>query len=513
MARYVRCIEGHVFNAEDSTVCPKCGASISATESPKDPKDTSRTDRDASTKLKSKKTTLGVWPLAARQPRAAMALIALIGLIAYTQWANVSDWLYWEFAAEDQPPTTMKPSASSVADTPQAQPAEASPPSPASSAPNPAQENASPREPLASNEDVAQASLSESDRAAINREYGALIKFLQAERQINYASDASLPWSAPTKLAMFGDDKSTIAIDADVKAAADEGRWSADAVAMAVLLGGYESVQEDDVSAAMTQFETAVRLDCPMALLYLGLLHRMCELKHPLCDNGDGYRWLRLSAERGNANAAYKTAIFFSADSTQEERADAARFFRIALEHGDPEALDLARRAQSGDRAAMDELAEYALKPGEVPLSSAALFNARSKSNPAQVAVQLLQRASAGDNMAMLALAAMASGKEVLSLSPASQAELVRESARRGNLVAIFRLGEFLVAAEPGVQNFSEAALWFAAAIAFSERGSSARKEAMERYAEAVSKLSEGQRRTLTTLVKRIAPQALAGGL
>ncbi len=512
MARYVRCIEGHVFNAETSAACPKCGASISqpASDPPKDAKVEPRIERNA---LKSGNATLGVWQLAARRPRAAAALFAVVGLIAYREWPNVSDWMYWEFTAEDQPQTGVKPAASNMADASRAPPGEMIPMAPIHAAPTPAQGDSAPPDALASNEDVAQASLSAGDRAAINREYAALIKFLQAERQISYAADASLPWSAPTKLDTFGTDASKVVIDADVKAAAEEGRWSEDAVAMAVLLGGYQSVQEGDMSAAVKQFETAVRLGYPMALLYVGMLHRTCELKDPVCDNGDGYRWLRISAERGNANAAYKTAIFFSADSTQEERADAERFFRIAMEHGDPEALDLARRARGGDRTAIDELAEFSVKPGEAPLSSGTLFNERSKSNPVQVAVTLLQRASAGDNVAMMALAAMARGNEALSLSPAAQADLVRESARRGNLLASFRLGEYLVAARPGVQNFSEAALWFAAVTTFSQNGSDGQKEAAKRYAEAVSKLPEEQRATLTTLVKRIAPQALAGGL
>lgn len=489
MARYVRCIEGHVFNAQASAACPKCGASISqpASDPLKEPKDEPRIERKVS---RSGRTTSRVWQLIARRPRAAAALLALVGYIAYTQWPNASDWLYWEFAAEDPPQTPADP-----------QPPEAAVASHRTS-----------EEPARSG-DVAQASLSDENRAAINREYAALAKFLQAERQVNYAADASLPWSPETKLAMLRDDAAKVDVDADVKAAAEQGRWSEDAIAMAELLGGYASLQQGDVAAAVTQFETAVRLGLPMALLYVGMLHRTCELKDPVCDNDAGYRWLRISAERGNANAAFKTAIFFSADSTEEERADAVRFFRIALEHGDPEAMDLARRAGDGDRAAKDELAEYSIKPDEVPLSTGTLFNQRSSSDPAQVAVKLLQRAQAGDNVAMMALAAMAHGNEILSLPQASQAELVREAARRGNLHAIFRLGDDLVAAAPGVQNFSEAALWFAAATTFSEKGSDNQKEAAKRYAGAVGKLPEEQRATLATLIKRIAPQVSAGGL
>lgn len=489
MARYVRCIEGHVFNAQASAACPKCGASISqpASDPPKDPKEGPRIERKAPG---SGRTTPGVWQLVARRPRAAAALLALVGYIAYTQWPDVSDWLYWEFVAEDpaQTPADTQPSKAAVA------------PHLASQEPP-------------SEEDIAQASLSDEHRAAINREYAALAKFLQAERQINYAADASLPWSPETKLAMLRDDAAKVDVDADVKSAAEQGRWSEDAIAMAELLGGYASLQQGGVAAAVTQFETAVRLGLPMALLYVGMLHRTCELKDPVCDNDAGYRWLRLSAERGNANAAFKTAIFFSADSTEEERADAVRFFRIALEHGDPEAMDLARRAGDGDRAAKDELAEYSIKPDEVPLSTGTLFNQRTRSDPAQVAVKLLQRAQAGDNVAMMALAAMAHGNEILSLPQASQAELVRESARRGNLHAIFRLGDDLVAAAPGAQNFSEAALWFAAATTFSEKGSDNQKEAAKRYAGAVGKLPEEQRATLATLIKRIAPQVSAGRL
>ncbi|MCK9912522.1 hypothetical protein MXD81_25435, partial [Microbacteriaceae bacterium K1510] len=59
----------------------------------------------------------------------------------------------------------------------------------------------------------------------------------------------------------------------------------------------------------------------------------------------------------------------------------------------------------------------------------------------------------------------------------------------------------------------SEAALWFAAAAAFSEKGSDSQKEAAKRYVEAVGKLPEEQRTMLTALIKRIAPQIPAGGL
>ncbi len=105
----------------------------------------------------------------------------------------------------------------------------------------------------------------------------------------------------------------------------------------------------------------------------------------------------------------------------------------------------------------------------------------------------------------------MARDNEVLSVSLPAQAQILRAAARRTNHLASLNLAEYLLAAEPGEQNISEAAFWFAAAAAMCDFGSSDLKHAATRYAEAVSKLPADQAETITALIERIVPEARTG--
>lgn len=500
MARYVRCIEGHVFDAEASDICPKCGASISASARTKGPQDEAVGGGNGGT------GEPVVTPGAVRfaLPMSAASLMGMIGivvLLGYMVWPSGAPNVDPESSAEAKPQTDAGPT-----------PEPASPPS-ASGQPTQKQADLAPPQPSPSEQpaaetDVAQKSLKSTERETINQDYARLLEFFQSDRKIDTSSFPTLPWSPASREWIATNVPAEI--DPDVKAAAEEGHWSEDAIEVAMVIGGYKSAQTNDIPHAVRQLEAAIRLGNPVAAHYLGTMH--VTYRHPLLSAEDAVQWFKLSADRGVANAAYRVAESYrDAGNGSEQQEMAARYFRWAVEHSDPDAAELAVDARRGNRKAARQVAKFSVDPKEALVPSTAVYNMRGSFDLTQAADILFLRACVGDATALVGLFFMARDNEVLSMSLPAQAQILRAAARRTNRLASLNLAEYLLTAEPDDQNISEAAFWFATAAAMSDFGSSNLKQAAARFAEAVSKLPADQANTITALVKRISPETLTG--
>ncbi|MCK9911860.1 hypothetical protein MXD81_22080, partial [Microbacteriaceae bacterium K1510] len=87
-------------------------------------------------------------------------------------------------------------------------------------------------------------------------------------------------------------------------------------------------------------------------------------------------------------------------------------------------------------------------------------YNMRGSFDLTGTADILFDRARTGDATALVGLFFMARDNEVLSMSLPAQAQILRAAARRTNYLASLNLAEYLLAAEPGERNISEAAFW-----------------------------------------------------
>ncbi len=500
MARYVRCIEGHVFNAEAAAACPKCGASIlpATGTAASGSKDETTGGGGTSDHIVTRGAT---------RPALPMSVTSLIGVIGI---GALLGYMVWPSDAPDSgpPSSTEDKQQTDAGPVPDSGP----PPSP-SAQPIPKQADLVPARPSPSQEpaaetDVAQKSLNSAERKTINRDYAGLLEFFQSDRKIDTSSFSDLPWSPATRV--WIEKNAPAEIDPDVKAAAEEGHWSDDAIEVAMVIGGYKSAQTNDIPHAVRQLEAAIRLGNPVAPHYLATMH--VTYQHPLLSADNATQWSKLSADRGVANAAYRVAQFYrDAGNAAEQQEMAARYFRRAVEHSDPDAAETAVDARRGNRKAVRQLAKFSVSPKEALVPSTAVYNMRSSFDLASAANILFERAQEGDATALVGLFFMARDNEVLSMSSPAQAQILRAAARRTNRLASLNLAEYLLTAEPDDQNISEAAFWFATAAAMSDFGSSNLKQAAARFAEAVSKLPADQANTITALIKRIAPETLTG--
>ncbi len=502
MARYVRCIEGHVFDAEASDICPKCGASISPAASARTKSPPDETVVGGNSRTGDHVVTPGAVRFALPiSPASLMGAIAIVVLLGYMVWPSGAPDVAPESSAEAKPqteggPTPAPASSPSTSGQPTQKQADLAPPQP------------SPSEPPAAETDVAQKSLTSTERETINQGYAGLLEFFQSDKKIDTSSFQTLPWSPATMEWIATNVPAEI--DPDVKAAADKGHWSEDAIEVAMVIGGYKSAQTNDIPHAVRQLEAAIRLGNPVAAHYLGTMH--VTYQHPLLRADDGVQWFKLSADRGVANAAYRVAQFYrDAGNGAEQQEMAARYFRLAVEHSDPDAAETAVDARRGNRKAVRQLARFSVDPKEALVPSTAVYNMRGSFDLTRTADILFDRARTGDATALVGLFFMARDNEVFSMSLPAQAQILRAAARRTNRLASLNLAEYLLTAEPGTQNISEAAFWFATAAAMSDFGSSNLKQAAARYAEAVSKLPADQATTINALVKRIAPETLTG--
>lgn len=495
MARYVRCIEGHVFNAEASATCPKCGASfLPATVAP------GGSIGDA-TGTSDSAVTQGL-PIQGL-PMSVAGLIGMIGigaLLAYIAWPSgppdIGSSGIKEERQADAAPASNSGSSPSASRQPPEEPADLLPAEPPS------------RDQRATETDVAQKSLTPAERDKLNQGYAALLDFLRSDKKVDTSTFSTLPWS-PATMEWIAKGVAP-EIDPDVKAAAEHGRWSQDAIEVAMVIGGYKSAQTNDIPHAVRQLEAAIRLGSPVAPHYLGITD--ITYQHPLLRAEDAVQWFKLSADRGVANSAYRVAQFYrDAGKGAEQQEMAARYFRLAVEHSDPDAIEMAVNARRGNRKAIKKLAQFSVGPKEALAPSTAVYNMRSSFDLTGTADILFDRARTGDATALVGLFFMARDNEVLSISLPAQAQILRAAARRTNHLASLNLAEYLLAAEPAEKNISEAAFWFAAAAAMSDSGSSDLKHAATRYAEAVSKLPADQAETITTLIERIVPEARTG--
>lgn len=495
MARYVRCIEGHVFNAEAQATCPKCGASfLPATVAP------GGSGKDATGSADSV-VTPGV-PFQGL-PMSVASLIGMIGigaLLAYIVWPSgppdIGSPGVEEEHQADAAPAAESGSPPSASRQPHAEPANLVPTEPP------------PREQQATETDVAQKSLIPAERKALNQGYAALLDFFQRDKKVDTSTFSALPWS-PATMEWIAKGVAP-EVDPDVQAAAEQGRWSEEAIEVAMVIGGYKSSQTNDIPHAVRQLEAAIRLGSPVAPHYLGVMH--VSYQHPLLSAENAVQWFKLSADRGLANSAYRVAQFYrDAGQGADQREMAARYFRLAVEHSDPAASEMVVDARRGSRKAIRQLAKFSVGPKEALAPSTAVYNMRGSFDLAGTADILFDRARTGDATALVGLFFMARDNEVLSLSLPAQARILRAAARRTNYLASLNLAEYLLAAEPGEQNISEAAFWFATAAAMSDFGSSDLKHAAARYAEAMSRLPADQAKTITTLIERIIPEARAG--
>lgn len=495
MARYVRCIEGHVFDAEASATCPKCGASfLPAIITP------GASAKDATG------TGDGVVTPGLAIQRLPMSLATLIGMIgigailASIAWPSgppdVGSQNIEEQHQPDAAPTSDSDSPPSTSRQLPAEPANLTPAEPP------------PREQTATETDVAQKSLTPAERETLNQGYARLLDFFRSDEKVDTSTFSTLPWS-PATMEWIANAVAP-EIYPDVKAAAEHGHWSQDAIEVAMVIGGYKSSQANDIPHAVRQLEAAIRLGSPVAPHYLGTMHETYQ--HPLLRSENAVQWFKLSADRGIANSAYRVAQFYrDAGKGAEQQGMAARYFRLAVEHSDPDAIETAVAARRGNRKAVRQLAQFSVGPKEALAPSTAVYNMRSSFDLTGTADILFDRACTGDATALVGLFFMARDNEVLSMSLPAQAQILRAAARRTNHLASLNLAEYLLAAEPGEQNISEAAFWFATAAAMSDFGSSDLKHAAARYAEAMSKLPADQAKTITALIERIVPEARTG--
>jgi hypothetical protein len=489
MASFVRCPEGHVFDAEHSNRCPSCGAMVGeGTDGAKAVEAGAVGDQQARPRS---------WRLAL-----AAGAIAVTGVVAYLV-------LHGHGEAPSPPPQEERSrpeQQSAAADKPAPANTEAPRPSPTAEAPGPSAPKPSAQE--RQMDGPALPSLSPGERAAINAKYKSLLERLERDREV-----APIPGSA----ARYGTypDGSLVpfippAPGPAVAAAAQAGHWSNDAVATAEDLRGRGEMRQGRLASGGAIMETGLWLGSPLSLGLLGNAHFTggWGLRR---DRERGMALFRLGVDRGNMWSALRlTEIYLRGDGVSKSQADAKRYFLLALEREEREPAELIGAAQKGDSSAVRVLAQLDVSLRDLPVNTSDIYRGRERRGLAATAVELLDRGARSDPNAIYKVVLMAERDEAISLPPKTRFELTREAARRGYFEAMNRLGELLLDGPAEIQNVSEAVFWFFAASQFGYNPVTGRKPD-EQFAAAIKRLPAEHARILTALFDVVARDIQTG--
>lgn len=509
MARFVRCIEGHVFDSEAASVCPVCGASNTATVA------SARAASGAARAPEQDIATVRAAPAAAAPGTLSVAAFAvgaaaigIAGVVAYLAWfspatqtatrtdvAIRSDPSPQSAPAPVPAPPVVQRDAGKQTDTStggaplrgeqqlgsrqtdvQAPPSRTEPSKPPpggtvwSQFSNIQSGQPSQRTPgdASPTPKIALASLPPSDRDAVNGKLARLIEALDRVRRSEPHNNRLLPWSSDIGRRQFSPTP-------QVAASATRGGWSRDAIAFATYLDAWSALNSND-AAAMAKMENAVGLGSLLAARHLGDVYRQ-GYREQAANPVHAARWYQAAATQGDPDAAARLAVMHHDGHGVARDATLARRFLIQAITGNSALVrDTVAGAARGRSQDVRTLAAFGIKRDEIPISSFDLWNERRRLGLVRAALDLLDRAANGDRMAMNRLLAMIADKEAFEEDQRVMAQLALESGKRGHPHSAASYGFILSKGPAALAKPGEAPLWMFAAWAFDPKSSDVRE-------------------------------------
>ena len=217
-------------------------------------------------------------------------------------------------------------------------------------------------------------------------------------------------------------------------------------------------------------------------------------------DREKGMALFRLGVDRGNMWSALRlTEIYLRGVDVQKSPRRRQALLSAGARAGGREPVELISSAQKGEPGAVNVLAQLGVSLRDLPVNSSDIYLGREQRGLAATAVELLDRASRSDPVAMYKIVRMAERDEAVALPPKIRIELTREAARRGHFEAMYHLGELLLDGPPDTQNVSEAAFWFFAAVQFGYVPATGQKPE-EQFAAAIKRLPSDHTKVLEAL-------------
>ncbi len=506
MARFVRCIEGHVFDGEVGSVCPICGARVGADSGGSEAAPAPRGSGSAADDP-ARLARRGFF--SSRRGQVATSIAVMVAAAALMQF-----WTHRPKPSVERPPDAVvaRPTPP-VVNPPIVSPPRVLPPSdpPWNTRPNPPPVVEPPSvsvwssfqqiaKPTPETMNVALPTLPEAQRTAINAGFAMLQQWLRDD-----ATNANFPPGDGDRFGTNPDGSALVPSRALLRAAIDsvarQGRWSDEAVATAEFLRARGKLRQGSNSDAVDAMENAMRLGSPSALRFLGnfrSLGRKPDEGNPVV----AAHYYKICADRGQAICALHYAgLLRTGKGVAKDTTETKRYFLLALElgvgAGVGEPNEVAERARRGQADAIRQLAPYGVAVRDLPIQTADLYRDRAERGLAETVLELLARAQRGDSAAMFGIALMSRDKEALSLPDPAHLALLREAAKRGRLEAMNHLGGRLLDGPPELLNPGEAILWFFAAATDWSNAKPPGRQPAEGYKEALSRLSTDQRAVL----------------
>jgi TPR repeat protein len=473
MPRLVRCIEGHVFDAQASTQCPLCGAAVELAPAESDV-------------VSAAGTGAPIFPVANRAPLLwAIAGLGL-GLIAAATVVFVR---------------------SDVSSGPAAQSAAPAAPDQVQAAHN---QTAATNTAVSNSSDREQSSVSPAPQAPTDAPAQADQQQADLQPLNGPASDNSTPLSRPSNAPLdgdafkagFGDVLSKLGSLAQIDPVVAN---------IATGIAGLNLFNHGEEQAGQAMLQQAAAANVSFAAAALGQQY-FGGTKTLRQDYGQASHWFELASHTGDVPVAnYELAVIYARGlAGQKDLKLAGRYFLAAYHDGFQPVVEIVAAARAGQRPQRELLRKLGLDPARMGMTLLEYYDARHASDPAGALQMIEQLANGGQWPAANILAMAQWNGDNGAPDRAAAVKNFLAAASGGAFAALIPVSEASLDDTLGSPNPTRAGLVAALGRLYSKQQTSENLEKLDRvYRDALDKASPEQHAQLDKLddlLSQIAP-------
>lgn len=472
MPRLVRCIEGHVFDAQDSARCPVCGADV----------DLGRADSE----------TVLVADTAVGAPSVSVAnCVPILWAVAGLGAGLIAAAGFVLVRSEVMPPTAQSPATQMPSSQAHAEPDQTAPTNPASANSTPSRSTASP---TPTSEPIQGISQEQADLPSLNGPTPGEI------------SSAPPVASAPVDGNAFRTSVADVLSKLGTLAQIDP-----IVVNIATGIAGLNLFNHGSEQAGQAMLRQAAAANIAFAAAALGQQY-FGGTKTSRQDYGQARQWFELASRTGDVPVAnYELAVIYARGlGAKQDLKLAGHFFLAAYHGGFPAVVEIVTAARAGQKAQRELLHKLGLDPARMGMTLLEYYDARRATDPAGALQAIAQLAEQSQWPAsnILAMAQWNGDNGVPDRSGAVKNFLAAASG--GAFAALIPVSEASLDGALGSPNPTQAGLVASLVRLYSRQQSAENLEKLDRvHRQALDKASPDQRAQLDRLgdlLSQVAP-------